>query len=130
MNAEEALTVLRPLEEALHQPQIRSDRAQLERLLHPRFREFGRSGRIYGRDEVLAEFSVQHQNYEVWSQDYQADVLLDDVVVVTYRSAHIEDGGSLIQFTTRMSLWQLADRVWQVRFHQGTPCAPFERAAT
>jgi hypothetical protein len=128
MNAEEALTVLPPLEQALHRPEIRSDRAALARLLHPRFREFGRSGRIYDREEVLGEFQAQPQNYRVWSQDYRADVLLDDVVVLTYRSAHIENDGSLAQFTNRMSLWQLADCGWQVRFHQGTPCAPFARA--
>jgi len=47
MDAQHLLEQLRELEVALHQPANRRDRAMLERLLHPRFREFGRSGRSY-----------------------------------------------------------------------------------
>lgn len=130
MDTAAAIAVLRPLEVALHQPLVRSDRATLDRLLHSRFREAGRSGLIHSREKVLDEFLGQPPKYEVWSQDYEADVLSDDFVVLTYRSAHVESDGSLANFTNRMSLWQLADGVWQIRFHQGTPCAPFEQAAT
>jgi hypothetical protein len=93
------------------------------------FREFGRSGLIYSREAVLEEFLVQPMNYKVLSQDYEADVLAEDVVVLTYRSAHIANDGSLTHFTNRTSIWQLTDCVWRVRFHQGTPCEPFERVA-
>ena len=91
MDAAVSLAVLRPLEVALHQRQVRSDRAALEKILHAQFREFGRSGRIYSREEVLDEFRVERPNYEIWSQDYEVDVIVDDVVLLTYRSAHIEE---------------------------------------
>lgn len=128
MDPTTALAVLRPLEVALHQPQIRSDHAAMQALLHAEFRELGRCGQMYCRDDVLREFLGQPPSYQVWSQDYQADVVTDGLTILTYKSAHMEPDGSLSRFTARMSVWQVADQGWQVRFHQGTPCAPFERA--
>ena len=51
------LETLQSLELELHRPEVRSNRNVLDRLLHPEFREFGRSGHIYERAEVLAEFA-------------------------------------------------------------------------
>jgi hypothetical protein len=48
-------------EVALHRPHIRADAVRLSELLHPCFREFGRSGREYYRAEVLAEFASDPQ---------------------------------------------------------------------
>jgi RimJ/RimL family protein N-acetyltransferase len=45
------------------------DPLKLGRLLHANFFEVGRSGIVYSRADVLAEFSSQRQPYAVWSQD-------------------------------------------------------------
>ena len=124
------LETLRTLEVALHQPEVRRDRRKLDALLHPRFREFGRSGRIYDRPEVLDEFSEQPQSHKVWSQEYRVEPLAEDAALLTYKSAHIGNDGSLERHTIRSSLWLHTVKGWQMLFHQGTPTEPFPRHAT
>jgi len=127
MDAKALLETLRTLEVALHQPQVRSDREQLDRLLHPRFREFGRSGRIYSKADILAELPDEPQAYEVWSQELEVEPLSEDLALITYRSAHINGDGELERHTNRSSLWQLTEHGWQMLFHQGTPTDAFSR---
>lgn len=57
MEAGALLQTLRSLELECQRPEVRGDRRVLDRLLHPDFREFGRSGRIYDRTEELKGFS-------------------------------------------------------------------------
>jgi catechol 2,3-dioxygenase-like lactoylglutathione lyase family enzyme len=121
MDEKALLNILRTLEVALHQPHVRADAIRLAQLLHPSFRELSRSGREYSRDEVLAEFATDPQAYEVFSQDYQLEQLAPGLALLTYRSAHIASDGTLDRHTLRVSLWQLTDAGWQLRFHQGTP---------
>src|SRR5437660_1432718 len=129
MDTKVLLDTLRTLEMALHQPEVRSDRAQLGRLLHERFLESGRSGRTYTRAELLAELSHERQTYDVWSQDFQLEPLSEGLALLTYRSAHINSDGALERYTNRSSLWQLTEHGWQMRFHQGTPTDAFPRDA-
>jgi hypothetical protein len=44
----------RGLEESMWRAETRFDHAYLERVLHPNFFEFGRSGRIWARQDTLA----------------------------------------------------------------------------
>jgi hypothetical protein len=119
------LATLRALEVARHQPAVRGDRARLDALLHPAFREFGRSGAIYTRDAILAEFADEAPPYTIWAQDFVAESVGEKLALLTYRSAHVDGSGGLDRHTNRMSLWQHTERGWQMRFHQGTPTAPF-----
>jgi hypothetical protein len=127
MDAQPLLEQLRELEVALHQPAIRRDRAMLERLLHPRFREFGRSGRSYMRADVLANLAAEQEATAVWSQNFEVELVGDDAALLTYRSAHVVADGKLERHTNRSSLWVRAGSAWQMLFHQGTPTEPFER---
>jgi len=108
---------------------VRSDREKLDQLLHPRFREFGRSGRIYTKAEILAEFSDQPQTYEVWSQEFHVEPLSEELALLTYRSAHVDREGNLERHTNRSSLWQSTDGGWRMLFHQGTPTEAFAKDA-
>ncbi|WP_425071421.1 DUF4440 domain-containing protein [Sagittula sp. S175] len=45
---------LQPLEECLWRPETRFDRALVDRLFAPDLVEFGRSGRVYSRADLLA----------------------------------------------------------------------------
>jgi hypothetical protein len=120
---------LERLERELHTPEVRGAARRLAALLHPEFVEIGRSGRTYSRDEVLGEFSATPFEHVVWSQDYVASTVIAGVILLTYRTAHVGSDGALDQFTARASLWQQTPAGWQLRFHQGTPTEPFERAA-
>lgn len=130
MNVSALLDTLRTLEVETHQPRVRTDHRKLGRLLHPNFFEVGRSGVLYSRDSVLTEFSNHPPSYSVWSQDFQIESLTEGLALLTYRSAHVADDGTLERHTLRASLWQSTEQGWQLRFHQGTPAAAFERHVT
>lgn len=124
------LKILRELELETHQPHVRADKLRLGRLLHPGFFEAGRSGAFYSREHVIAEFTGHPPAYDVWSQDFRVELLAEGLALLTYRSAHIADDGSLARYTLRTSLWQSTEQGWQLRFHQGTPASAFEKHAT
>ncbi len=130
MKAVPLLETLRSLEEGLHRPEVRSDRGELDRLLHPAFREFGRSGDVYERADILAEFSDRPQAYEVWAQDFYVLPLSDAVALLTYKSAHVTRSGELEHYTNRSSVWRLTAAGWRLIFHQGTPTEAFMKDAT
>jgi hypothetical protein len=130
MNVGALLQTLRELELETHRPQVRSDQGRLGRLLHPGFFEAGRCGALYSRDSVLAEFTDHPPAYRVWSQDFRVEPLADGLALLTYRSAHIADDGSLARHTLRTSLWHSTEQGWLLRFHQGTPAPAFEKHAT
>jgi hypothetical protein len=130
MDVESLIETLCSLELALHQPEVRSNPADLDRLLHPRFREFGRCGRIYERAEVIAELCGQSQSYEVRAQGFQIAPLSDVIALLTYQSAHLVGNGELEHCANRASLWQRTDVGWQILFHQGTPTETLSGNAT
>src|SRR5690348_13850086 len=104
VDQETLLNTLRTLELALHQPDIRADAVRLGGLLHPSFREIGRSGREYSREEILIEFAGNPPAYEIVAQDYQVEWLTSGLALLTYRSAHVAAGGALERHTVRMSI--------------------------
>jgi len=128
MTQEHLLEELQELESALHQPAVRRSIAELDRLLHPRFREFGRSGRSYTKSDVLTNLPAGQESSVVWSQEFEVEPLAEGLALLTYRSAQVDAEGRLTRHTNRSSLWQHTDRGWQMLFHQGTPCEPFEPA--
>jgi hypothetical protein len=121
---------LRELEVALHQPNVRRDRARLDELLHEDFQEFGRSGRSYTKAEVLKHLPEELSPAAVWSQDFKLSVLAEALALLTYRSAHADANGSLSRHTLRSSVWQRTRRGWQMRFHQATPTEEFAKSQT
>ena len=127
---QELLQTLRALEVALHQPSVRGDRERLDQLLHPHFREFGRSGREYDRAEMLLDLPQDQQPSQLWSQDFVLEPLAEGCALLTYRSASITADGTLERHTNRSSIWQLTPEGWKMLFHQGTATAPFEKHAT
>ncbi|MFN5047713.1 DUF4440 domain-containing protein [Roseateles sp.] len=115
------------LECELHGLATRQDRARLEQLLHPAFREHGRSGRRYNREEILTRLTAESVEVCVQAQDFELQMLADGVCLLTYRSAHRQADGSLRQHSNRCSIWSYEPVAgWQMRFHQGTPSEPFE----
>ena len=120
---------LRDLETALHQPDVRNDIHRLEALLHGSFSEFGRSGRSYGRDDILRELPSEGADAAIWSQDFRLEEIVSGVALLTYNSASIHEDGTLSRYTRRSSLWQHSEHGWQLRFHQGTPTTAFAKKA-
>lgn len=130
MTLDNLLKELRDLEIRLHQREVRSNVEQLDALLHDSFVEFGRSGQCYNKAEIIEQLLLESATKSVWSQDFTVEEISAGVALLLYKSAHRHETGALTRHANRSSLWQLTDRGWQLRFHQGTATAEFVASAT
>lgn len=117
------LQELQALEVELHHPGVRCSRERLEKLLHPEFQEVGRSGRAYDRETIVSFLAAQESKLVIASDMFSVAPLGPGVALLTYRSAHVEQGVRLVNHTLRSSIWLKASTGWQLRYHQGTAAA-------
>jgi hypothetical protein len=117
------LNHLQALEVELHHPGIRCSCERLEQLLHPHFHEVGRSGRPYSRETIITYLASLSVSPPVVSDAFHVAEIGMDVALLTFRSAHVTQDGSLDMHTLRSSLWVNSVNGWQLRYHQGTPAA-------
>jgi len=110
---------LRALEASLLTNAVRKNHARLEGLLAEEFREFGRSGTVYNRAEILV-FLAEEEEIRVTMKEFACEVVAEGVALVTYGSERTEPNGDMIE-ALRSSLWVWRDGRWQIVFHQGTP---------
>ena len=113
--SQEDFDKLRDLEESLWRSETRFDLEYMNQILASDFFEFGRSGRIYRREDTLGsaaeEFDAQLLNFDVHLID-------SNVALVTYLSQVTYDD---VEIANRSSIWSKTVTGWQIRFHQGTP---------
>jgi len=124
------LSTLQALECELHEPRVRGDRERLIELLHPDFHEFGRSGAVYTRADIVERLTAESEPARLHAQDFVVRELAASVFLLTYRSATIAASGVLARHTNRSSVWRLGSAGWQVVFHQGTPTDAFDQDKT
>jgi hypothetical protein len=117
--SEEVDALLRALEETLLDPAVRRDRARVEALLAEEFEEFGSSGRVWTREQILD--LLASEDYERPSmEDFRCAVIAKNVALVTYRSVRTDAASGLNASVLRSSLWVKDAQGWRMRFHQGT----------
>jgi hypothetical protein len=126
MSPETLLSILHTLERELQSPGTRRDANRLNQLLHPSFREFGRSGNVYERTTLIALLTNEQHAPEIHAEDFRVQSFAEGVALLTYKSAHVSPDGSLERHSLRSSLWLLTVSGWQLGFHQGTPTGPFK----
>jgi hypothetical protein len=116
---EEICAHLRACEEALLDPLVRRDRERVTALLAEDFCEFGSSGRVWTREEILE--LLANGDYSPPSiADFKCDLIGEGVALVTYRTVRAEAETGLRSAALRSSLWTKKSGEWRVRFHQGT----------
>ena len=108
---------LERLEEGLWRADARFDPAHMDAILAPDFFEFGRSGRIYRREDTL-DIPAQPILARLPLRGFNARLLDANVAHVTYVSAVTYDG--VEELANRSSIWSRTEDGWQLRFHQGT----------
>jgi hypothetical protein len=118
-SSQELATHLFHLEQQLLQPSTRHDATALTSLLAEDFREFGRSGRIYTRQQIIDELAAESPHTIILS-DPLCHQLADDIALLTYRSTRTI-ALKTASHALRSSLWVYRDNRWQMIFHQGTP---------
>ena len=113
------LDVFRGLEESLLDPEVRWSPSRLSALIAEDFLEFGASGRIYVKQDVL-DASGQLPDVFTPLSEFELLTATAELAVVAYRSTIRTDDGA-VHVALRSSVWVLRDGRWQIRFHQGTP---------
>lgn len=106
------------LEEDLWREVSRFDVPYMEQVMAEDFIEFGRSGRMYDRQECLSH-PRQPIDAVIPLPDLAVRMITRDVAQVTYNS-HVTYDGELLK-GRRSSIWRRAGDSWELVFHQGTP---------
>jgi len=117
---------LRSLEESLLQPDVRKS-SELVALLADEFIEFGSSGRIYTKADLVAVLQAETPSVQS-TRNLQVWLLAPQAALLTYV---IHRDGSPPVHTLRSSVWQLRGERWLMVFHQATVTAapPADAAA-
>ena len=110
---------LQALEETLLDPEVRSDRARVAALLAEDFEEFGSSGRVWSREQIL-EFLASEDYQAPAMEDFRCDCISESFALVTYRTVRTDVGAGERSAVLRSSIWVKKSGKWRVRFHQGT----------
>lgn len=94
---------------------IRKSHTQLKQLIADEFIEYGASGLIYNKNDLLDSLPEEEpQSYFV--ENFSVLELSPEVMLATYKVT-VASKSSL-----RSSVWQYKHNRWQMVFHQGTPC--------
>ena len=110
---------LASLETSMWREKTRFDLQFQEARFSEDFVEFGRSGRIYTRDQIIRTDSVP---IDATLNNLQIRLIDQNSVLITYDSAAVNDGR--IEYARRSSIWSHTQSGWVMRFHQGTPYIP------
>lgn len=121
------MNILIDLERALHQCDIRQNKAEVESLIHASFKEVGASGRSYNFNTIIKMMGAeQSSNGYIHSQDFESILLESSIYLLLYKSAWVDNNGIKSNFAKRSSIWVFTGENWQLKYHQGTPCQEFE----
>jgi hypothetical protein len=120
INSEDRNTLER-LEEELWREETRFDMQRMDELIAPDFFEFGRSGRIYQRQDTMA---IEHQTIDAVLPlpEFHVRLLDENTAQVTYHS--VVTYNNVVEHARRSSIWSRTTGGWVLRFHQGTPFTP------
>lgn len=113
MSIDEIKTQIYQLEKELLTPQVREDLLKLNSILAADFFEFGSSGTIWSKKDVI-EGGLSLTEMTLF--DFDIHPLGEDVMLATYR-VHDKTRN---QKTLRSSIWRKNEEHWQLFFHQGT----------
>jgi GNAT superfamily N-acetyltransferase len=111
--------LIQQLEISLLEQSVRQSATQLNSLIADDFTEFGSSGEIYNKRNILESLPTEEiRNFVV--SDFEVKELSKDVMLATYKTA--EAGLTFL----RSSIWKRYDDDWRMVFHQGTKMLSFE----
>ena len=109
------------LEESMWREQSRYDIAFQEQSFASDFFEFGRSGRIYTREEIV-RMGASPIKAKLPLPNLRLRPLDVNTVQITYDSEATFEG--VVEHAHCSSIWSRTPSGWVMRFHQGTPYEP------
>ncbi|RON10305.1 DUF4440 domain-containing protein [Pseudomonas brassicacearum] len=108
------------LEQRLQSQATRRDAEEISRLLADDFIEFGASGSIWNKAEVVEQLPHEAFTRRTISE-FAAKQLSEYTVLVTYHCHTPSIGQHCPTNSLRSSIWRRQGEHWQMVFHQGTP---------
>lgn len=112
--AQDVIAAVRAAEMDLLSSDTRHDARRVRSLLHPDFREIGRSGRMWTRSDVLIELLEEPTRRTPETDDWAFEHLAPTIVLATYRVGGPRGG------SRHSSIWDVSGPEPALRFHQGT----------
>jgi hypothetical protein len=106
---------LQELEESLLDPCVRKSE-RVSQLLAEDFVEFGSSGRVFTREQVVEALRTEPP-VRITAAEFAVRSLGPDTALVTYLACR---QGEPPVHTRRSSLWRRRSGQWQMVFHEGT----------
>jgi len=110
---------LQQLEEVLLNPATRTSSSALEALLAEDFCEFGSSGSIFNKQQVVEALQGESPG-EYSIADFHVRLVAHDVALAIYKATLRLGAESTTRTSLRSSLWVMRDGRWKMLFHQGT----------
>jgi hypothetical protein len=106
-------------------PEVRASRDELDKLLAEDFLEIPSTGLAYDKAQALSR--IPNEASPIFNlQDFKFRSFSDSLAQLIYKATIQRANEELIFYSVRSSLWQLNGENWQMLFHQGTPCEPFD----
>jgi hypothetical protein len=112
--------IIRRLEEQLLDSNVRTCAATVANLLADDFVEFGSSGRVFNKQQIIASLQQEDGACRRSMHDFQMSRLAPGIILATYRVSRESGNGIPSVESLRSSIWKLQDGHWQMVFHQGT----------
>jgi hypothetical protein len=110
-------------ERSLLDPAVRRDHNRVLELLAEDFVEFGASGLVWSRDQVVEELATEDFQPPAL-EAFECSLLAPAVALLTYRTVRTDAQTGTRTVSLRSSIWVEHEGTWRVRFHQGTPAPP------
>ncbi|WP_233143862.1 nuclear transport factor 2 family protein [Lottiidibacillus patelloidae] len=104
------------LEKQLLAHNVRKSKDHLDKILADDFVEFGSSGIVFTKKDIIDRLSTEEEIDYVLT-NFHTKILEENVVLTTFE---IEKNAG-VKYTLRSSIWRKTDGKWQIVFHQGTP---------
>lgn len=108
------------LEEKVYDPFVRSSARLLQDLFDDNFFEFGASGHIYDKKDVLEVLPMQKEAKSTMHK-FMVNEIAPQTLLATYKLEREDIDTAAKTWSLRSSIWQFCGDRWKIIFHQGTP---------
>lgn len=113
------------LEEHLFKAETRASYDELDKLISDDFIEIGGSGVRFGKKEALERLPSELPP-KIKASSFELRPLSPNCAQLLYKTMMVKNGDTTPIFSLRSSIWSLHNGRWQMSYHQGTLCEPFE----
>jgi len=115
---EEIKNLIYRLETDLLKPEVRASAEKLDELIAGDFIEYGSSGLVYNKTDILKRLP-QGNSPAYTLSDFEMIVLSEEIVQTRFKTNRVNLDGTETS-SLRTSLWRNTNNNWQMFFHQGT----------